>query len=83
MGSAVTSLWHQVPLVCGKVFPGIANSRRDRRYLEVEIGHISVGPKPVLLEPCLLQVVSEEDYMNPHIRPWPSRRSLDDQVASI
>jgi hypothetical protein len=31
----------------------------------------------------LLQVVGEEDYLNPHIRPWPSRRSIDDQVASI
>src|SRR5271168_2565935 len=31
----------------------------------------------------LLQVVDEEDWMNPHIRPWPSRRSIDDQAASI
>jgi hypothetical protein len=36
-----------------------------------------------LVRQGLLQVVSEEDYMNPHIRPWPSRRSLDDQIASI
>lgn len=31
----------------------------------------------------LLQVVSEEDYPNPHIRPWPYRRSISQQVASI
>ena len=31
----------------------------------------------------MVQVVSEEDYPNPHIRPWPSRRSIEQQVASI
>jgi hypothetical protein len=31
----------------------------------------------------LVQVVSEKDYPNPHIRPWPSKRSLEDQVESI
>ena len=30
-----------------------------------------------------VQVVSEEDWLNPHIRPWPSRRSIEEQVASI
>ena len=28
-------------------------------------------------------VVSEVDYPNPHIRPWPSRRTVDEQVESI
>lgn len=36
-----------------------------------------------LVRQGMLQVVGEEDYMNPHIRPWPSRRSVDDQIASI
>jgi hypothetical protein len=31
----------------------------------------------------LLQVVSEEDFPNPHIRPWPSRRTIDSQIASV
>lgn len=31
----------------------------------------------------LLQVVSENDYPNPHIRPWKSRRSIDDQVTDL
>src|ERR1700680_822788 len=32
----------------------------------------------------LVQVVeSEVDYPNPHIRPWPPRRSIDEQVESI
>jgi hypothetical protein len=31
----------------------------------------------------LVQVVSEDDYLNPHIRPWPSRRTIDEQITSI
>ena len=31
----------------------------------------------------LVQVVTEADYPNAHIKPWPSRRSIDDQVADI
>jgi len=31
----------------------------------------------------MIQVVSEEDYPNPHIRPWPSKRSKEQQIASI
>lgn len=30
-----------------------------------------------------IQVVSEEDYPNPHIRPWQSRRSVEQQIASV
>jgi hypothetical protein len=30
-----------------------------------------------------VQVVSEEDYINPHIRPWPSRRSVEQQLGSL
>jgi hypothetical protein len=37
-----------------------------------------------LVRDGLVQVVeSEVDYPNPHIRPWPSRRSIDEQVKSI
>lgn len=36
-----------------------------------------------LVRSGLLQVVSEEDYLNPHIRPWPSRRLIDNQIISI
>lgn len=31
----------------------------------------------------LVQIVSEEDYPNPHIRPWPSRRSVEAQIADV
>ena len=36
-----------------------------------------------LVRDGMLQVVSEKDFYNPHIRPWPSRRTADQQVASI
>lgn len=31
----------------------------------------------------IIQVVTEDDYLNPHIRPWQSKRSVDDQVDSL
>ncbi len=31
----------------------------------------------------LIQVVTGEDYLNPHIRPWQSRRTVESQVASL
>lgn len=36
-----------------------------------------------LVEDGLVQVMSDEDYPNPHIRPWPSKRSIAQQVGSI
>ncbi|MGW0052615.1 hypothetical protein [Nocardia nova] len=36
-----------------------------------------------LVENGLVQVVDGNDYMNCHIRPWSSRRSVDEQIASI
>lgn len=30
-----------------------------------------------------VQVMSEVDYPNPHIRPWPSRRTIESQLASL
>lgn len=40
-------------------------------------------PAIALARDGLVQVVSEKDYPNPHIRPWPSKRSLEDQIESI
>jgi len=37
----------------------------------------------ILTKQGLVQVVSEEDYPNPHIRPWASKRTLDKQVESL
>jgi hypothetical protein len=31
----------------------------------------------------LLEVVSEDDFINPYIRPWPTRRGLDEQAADV
>ncbi len=36
-----------------------------------------------LVEQGLVQVVGEEDYPNPHIRPWPSHRSIEQQISSV
>ena len=36
-----------------------------------------------LVHDGLVQVVGDEDYLNPHIRPWQSRRSLKSQMKSI
>lgn len=36
-----------------------------------------------LVREGLIQVVTGEDWMNPHIRPWASRRDLDSQVTSL
>ncbi len=36
-----------------------------------------------LVREGLVQVVAEADFINPHIRPWPSKRSVDEQVSSI
>lgn len=36
-----------------------------------------------LVKQGLIQVVAQEDYLNPHIRPWQSMRSSDEQVLSL
>lgn len=36
-----------------------------------------------LVREGMVQVVSEADYLNPHIRPWASKRSISDQLADI
>src|SRR5689334_14402924 len=36
-----------------------------------------------LVRSGLLQVMTEQDWMNPHIRPWPSRRTTESQVESL
>ena len=36
-----------------------------------------------LVRSRLLEVVSEADFPNPHIRPWPSRRTVDEQLADL
>ena len=31
----------------------------------------------------LVQVMTQDDYLNPHIRPWQSMRSIDEQTGSL
>jgi hypothetical protein len=41
------------------------------------------APTVELLEAGLIQVVTGADYMNIHIRPWPSKRSTNDQIQDM
>jgi hypothetical protein len=38
------------------------------------------GAAAELVKAGLLEVISDKDYPNAHIRPWPSRRTQDDQL---
>ena len=40
-------------------------------------------PAVELIEAGLLQVMTGADYMNVHIRPWPSRRTKEDQIHDV
>ena len=48
-----------------------------------DVGAQAVAELPSLVRDGLVQVMSSEDYINPHIRPWPSKRSVDEQIASL
>jgi AcrR family transcriptional regulator len=50
----------------------------DRSYNEVELELV----RQLILEGAI-EVVAEADFPNPSIRPWPSRRSPQDQVADL
>lgn len=41
------------------------------------------APAIELVEAGLVQVVTAADYMNIHIRPWPSRRPVEDQIQDM
>jgi hypothetical protein len=41
------------------------------------------APAIELLKAGLIQVMTGADYMNIHIRPWPSKRSTDDQIQDM
>ena len=53
------------------------------RVAQGRFSEVEVVATADLVRGGMLQVVSEADYPNPHIRPWPSRRSLDDQLADL
>lgn len=44
---------------------------------------IDIDAAADLVQQGLVQVVDDEDYLNPHIRPWQSRRSVEDQIDSL
>jgi hypothetical protein len=41
------------------------------------------APAIELVKAGLVQVMVGADYMNIHIRPWPSRRSTEDQIQDM
>jgi hypothetical protein len=36
-----------------------------------------------LVRKGLVEVITADDYMNPHIRPWPCRRPVEQQIADL
>lgn len=50
---------------------------------EGETSHPVTEAAANLVRAGLVQVVSEQDWMNPHIRPWQSRREAESQVGSL
>jgi hypothetical protein len=51
-------------------------------YLDRESAHL-IPAAMELVRNGSVQVVGEQDYPNPHIRPWPSRRTEADQIESL
>ena len=65
---------------------------RDRYPRSAQFNGLHIYGEPVatvrapaieLLRVGLVQVMAETDYMNIHIRPWPSRRSTEDQIQDM
>ncbi|WP_062213963.1 hypothetical protein [Demequina oxidasica] len=53
-------------------------------YLDTDVDSELVGVAKGLVADGKFQVmVSEVDYPNPHIRPWPSRRTIESQIESL
>jgi hypothetical protein len=51
-------------------------------YIDAE-GQDDIEDAKRLVTAGLVQVVAEVDWMNPHIRPWPSKRSIEQQLESL
>lgn len=52
-------------------------------YLGGDVDKLTQKNAKELVRDELLQVVDEQDYPNPHIRPWQSRRSIEQQIESL
>lgn len=53
-------------------------------YLPANVKQDLVQRAKLLVSEGMLEVmVSGVDYLNPHIRPWPSRRTLESQIESL
>lgn len=57
---------------------------QDFNGLHVKGGDVDLKvPAEELLQSGLVQVVSFADFSNPHIRPWVSKRTIEDQLLDI
>lgn len=52
-------------------------------YIGADISNTFLDAAVSLVRNGLLQVMSTEDYLNPHIRPWASRRTVEQQIGSL
>lgn len=52
-------------------------------HVHTNVGSSVIEAAKRLVTDGKLQVMSEADYPNPHIRPWPSRRTIDSQIESL
>lgn len=55
----------------------------DFNGLFVDAGNDARLAGEALIRAGAIEVIATEDFPNPHIRPWASRRSVDDQIASL
>lgn len=55
----------------------------DFNGLFIESGDPRRTAAEELVRAGLIEVIGEEDFPNPHIRPWANRRTVDEQIASL
>jgi hypothetical protein len=56
---------------------------RDFNGLSIRFGDSRGAAAGILIREGLVEVIGEADFPNPHIRPWASRHSVDQQIASL
>lgn len=81
--AAVHCYTKQVDDLLASVISFYLDSREFNGLPIYEPDEIDGNAAAELVRQGLVQVVSSEDYMNPHIRPWQSRRTLEEQIDSL
>lgn len=52
-------------------------------YIDASVGQAVLDSAADLVLAGVMELMSDDDYPNPHIRPWPSRRTAEEQVGSL